>query len=362
MTTVPPFWLALPIDARSTVPSFTTTTMEMNAGTDVLEFLIQAPVAGDITAVGYLTGTVTTGCTLDVRVESYNFTTGRGSGTLVSTNSNGSRVIANTDDNVWITTTLTSAATVTKGQFISIKFAVSSGTPSALRIVGFADSGVVGSFPACLEDDGTPALAAAVPVVALSYGGTYYPVIGCYPMQGVNTRSFNTGTNPDTGGIRFQIPYEARFCGLWFWGDVDGDLEIDLLSDAGSSLGSLTWDKDLPYADSGEGLHYVQFSSAVTLSAATWYRLVFRAREATSFALYTMTAASTAVMAAMPLGANAYYTTSDYSSPTYGTFTDTTTEVPFMGLCFDGIELGGGGGSAAFAPVGGSFIRGLGVV
>lgn len=342
MTTVPSIWLALPPDARSTVPSFTTTTMEMNAGTDVLEFLLQAPATGDITAIGFLTGVVTAGATLDVRVETINAATGRGSGTLASTNSNGAQVIGNADDNVWFTTTLTAAASVTKGQFLSVKFAVSSGTPSALRIVGFADQGVVGSYPGCLEDDGTPALAAAGPVVALNYGGTYYPVPGCYPMQAVNTRTINTSTNPDTAGIRFQIPCEARFCGLWFWGDVDGDVEIDLLSDAGTSLASITWDKDLPYGDTGDGLHYVSFP-ATTLSASTWYRLVFRAREATSFNLYTMTAASTAVMGAMPLGANAYYTTSDYSSPTYGTFTNTTTEVPFMGLCFDGIELGGGG-------------------
>lgn len=362
MTDLPPIYLGYPPTTISTVPSFTTTTMEIGTATDELQFIVQAPATGSITGIGFLTGTVTVGCTLDVRLESVSLTTGRASTSLVGTNTNASQVIADTDDNTWFNVTLTSAASVTKGQFLAVRFDVSSGTPTALRIVGFADSGAAGALPSCIEDDGSPAAAAAVPVLALSYGGTYYRVPGCYAMSSVDTgTTFNTSSNPLSPGLRFQVPVSMRLTGLWFWGDIDGDMEIELTDDSGTVLMGNTLDKDIPNADTGDAMSVFWFDDTYTLTAATWYRIQFRPLEATNINLFTQSVNSQAILGGCPLGDNAYYCTANYSGGAYTSQSNTVTKVPFMGLAFDGIDAGGAG-AASFAPVGGSFIQGLGTV
>ena len=345
IVTTPIFYLGtIPTSISGAGPTFTNSFV-LNSATDQLELIVGAPTAGNITAVGLVTGVVTTGCTVEVRIETVSDTTGRASGSLVTAGASATQVIANTDDNVWFNITLGTAASVTRGQPIAIVIDVSSGTPATLRFAQFSTGGGP-LFPFLLVDDGTPAVLASAPVLTLSYGGTYYQVDGAYPIKASSSDSYSTSSAKDTFGLRFQVPHSVRVCGIWWWGDTDGDCSIELLDGSDAVLTSLTFDKDIPYADTGIGLFRIPFTAQVTLTAGTTYRLAIRAMSTSNVILYHYTIDATAMLAASHLGSSQMYMTeADYGAGPYGAWTDTNTKVPWIGLICDGMEAGGGGTS-----------------
>jgi hypothetical protein len=83
-------------------------------------YIFRAPKTGTITKVGFRTVTVITGATVDVRLETVSATDGHPTGSLVGTNANASQVIADTNDNVFFTVTLTAGASVTAGDVLAV--------------------------------------------------------------------------------------------------------------------------------------------------------------------------------------------------------------------------------------------------
>src|SRR3990172_8330277 len=111
----------------------------LDAADEKAAFIFRAPKAGDITEVVFLTGTVTTGAIVDVRIETVSLTNGDPTGTLWGTTTNGAVVIANTDDNVFKTATLTLAATVAKGDLLSVVIVNPTVSPGNLNVVTSLD-------------------------------------------------------------------------------------------------------------------------------------------------------------------------------------------------------------------------------
>src|SRR3990167_3397480 len=96
----------------SAAPTLTTTTYVIDAAAEKVAIVVAASTAKDIHKVHVRTGTVTTGDTVDVRIETVDSaTTGDPTGTLWQTNTNGALVIADGDDSVWKSVTLTADAT-----------------------------------------------------------------------------------------------------------------------------------------------------------------------------------------------------------------------------------------------------------
>src|SRR5688572_27471676 len=89
-----------------------------DSATDRVAWIGTSPLTDSITNVYIRTGTTTTGCTIEIRIES--ISNGRPSGSLIGANTNGTAVIGNGQSNLWFTVTLTSAASLTAGQQFAI--------------------------------------------------------------------------------------------------------------------------------------------------------------------------------------------------------------------------------------------------
>src|SRR5688572_2287311 len=72
--------------------------LTLDASGEKIGWVLQAAATGAIDAIWFRTGTVTTGDTVDVRIETVDPSTGLPTGTLWSANTNVSVVIANGDD------------------------------------------------------------------------------------------------------------------------------------------------------------------------------------------------------------------------------------------------------------------------
>lgn len=166
-----------------------------------------------------------------------------------------------------------------------------------------------------------------------------------WPASSISTVTFNSGSTPDEYAIRFQIPFQLRASGLWLRGDFDNDADI-ILYDAGDSvIGSFSIDKDLQRA-AVSGMHIRRFSSDVTISANTTYRIAVKP-GASSINIHTITVPSNDYLAAVGGGVEWYLSTRTND----GSWTDNDAAWMPGGLFVNGIEVGAGssgGGSFTF--------------
>ena len=326
-------------------------------------FLFQAPKAGNIRKLVWGTRQVTTGTTLDVRLETVDtsVTPSVPSGTLFGTNTNGSQVVNSSDDNVVFATTLTADATVTRGAQMAFVLANSgSGNMQVPACLSYTTR--ASAYPYGATYNGTTwtaTIAAYGPMLAVEYDdGSYYPIAGMIPpTTGITTTTINTGTTPDVAGLRFQLAFPARVNGCWWALSGGGDYKVMLVSSAYNQgagtgiLASATFDKDTrastPYT------YYFSFDSQVSLSANTAYRLLIEPQTATSVSIYSMALQSLAQMDAWEGGQNFCLTTA--KDPTGdGSWTNSnsgTFAVPFCGLWLDGFDDATGGGATEHSHV-----------
>lgn len=318
---------------------------DLNGANDFQEIILQAPHTGSITKIGFATGTVGTGCVVGIRLETVDLGTGRASGTLFGTNTFGNVTVADTDDNLHILVTLNTACSITKGDFFAVKIDSNSGTPATLAIRSFTDDNVW-LLPTQIDDDGSPARLGFAPCICVEYSGdVYYPIHGVWPIFGVPSYAYNTADTDEAFGLRFQLPAPMRVCGLWVWADFDGGASIELLASNDTVLESLAVDKDLPMENINVGPHYLLFDTSVELDANTLYRLVVRATEGTDVTIHGVSVNKTSQLGQLPCGVEFYLTQAPYSGSTYGTWVNTNTECPFIGLIMDGVDDGTGGAS-----------------
>jgi hypothetical protein len=324
--------------------------------------IFQVPRTGNIASVIWRTGGVTTGATLDMRIETVDLLTGDPTGTLVNANANVSRVLLATDDNLVFTETLTAVAAVTKGQLIAFVIVNPAASFGNFQIAGYSYATISPGFPYQDLYGGASWVASSANFQAITLlyddGVCAIPKGGLITPTTITNTTFNSGSTPDVRGLRFQLPYSVRVTGAWLNMDLDGDCKVMLVTTAynqGAGTGILataTLDKDTRGLLNGM-LIFVTFDNSVTLTAATNYRLVVEPTSVTSLTVYDVSVASLAMLDAMSGGSNFHLTTAkdptvdgDWTNYNSGTFRS-----PFMGLIIDGIDNAGGaasGGSYAF--------------
>lgn len=101
-------------------PTFTFSAID--AADEGQAFMIRIPKTGNVAKVLWATRTVTTGSTITVRGETWDETTtpSQPSGTLFHANFTGTSVIADTDDNIAVLTSLAAAVAVTRGDKVAL--------------------------------------------------------------------------------------------------------------------------------------------------------------------------------------------------------------------------------------------------
>jgi len=324
-----------------------TSVITLDAANEKAAFIFRAPKTGDIAKLCFSTRAVVTGATVDVRLETVDVATGFPTGTLQGTNTNGSQVIQDADDNKWFATPLTSNANVTKGDLLAFVIAAPDSGTFDIDVVVIGDD--YGAFPYVCSYTGSWAKSSiAKPSFALEYSDGSYPYIpGVTPHYSSTVlQTYNNTDTPDIYGLRFKAPFSARISGFWVWADLDANADIKLISGGSTTELSLSIDSDVWAGNDGRGAGRYSFDSDFILVKDTYYRLVLEPTTSTDISLYKYRFDDTTspnIMSAVFGGGNCHMTSAK-SPSVEGDWTNTTNELPMMGVFLDQFDDGAGGG------------------
>lgn len=349
----------------SNTPDWTTaTSVLLDAADEAIGFVFQAQKTATVRKIGFTLGTVTTGATLLARLETVDTSNGNPSGTLVGTNTSASVVVADTDDNVMKLATLDADASITAGSYYA--FVVKNPSSS------FGNLSVVANWraPAATTWCGPPygkqylgSPPSSWAGFSNNYGGLCLYIEysdgttdpwGWYPAAATSNVSVGTAAGAREAGLYFSLPFKASISGARMtFNRNTTDGQVILYDSSTTALATVDIDKDVVGGNS-YGTSWVSFSSPVTLSANTVYRLALKSNTSTTWTVYTHTFLSTDVMRSLDLGTNACWTQRDST----GAWAETTTRLPFIQLLLSQFDDGAGGGG----PVGSMMVAGGGSV
>ncbi len=329
------------ISSRTTIPTLPIlgagglgrTSLLIDAAGEKAAAIVYAPQAGDIAKVGFLTDTVTTGDTVDVRLETVDAATGDPSGALLGTNSNASQVISTGAHDTWFLTTLTTAVTVTRGQQFAVVIANGSGGGNInISNISWDEVNSVYSdlFTASWVKTQTS------PIYAFEYSdGSYALSPNVYPIRGFSALSYNSSSDPDERGIKFKLPFPVRAIGAWARLNVDAALDLVLYDNDDSVLKTLSFDKDIR-AQAALGTHVVLFDGSEDLTANVFRRLTVKPTTTTNIQIEDMSVDAAVIMDSFEGGQDIHYT----QRVDGGDWTDAVKRRPIMGLIYDAFDDG----------------------
>lgn len=295
--------------------------------------VLRAPATGDITKVGFRTGTVSDSQTLQVGI----YTTSGGDPTAVlkggAVGTQASPAAA-----TWYEVTLGSACPVVAGDLIApcIEWAATEGS---LQIVSCALPRM--GFPfGDLYDGASWTRQAYAPCISLLYGSDCYPC-GLLPAKAFGSANIGNGNHI---GAKFVAAAAERVLGLWVGASSGwtGSWEGHLYDVSDTSLASVVVAAGENFYQSGAWVPLeCYFASAVTLSAGSTYRVAVKQTSATSIPIEYMqfNSAAEKIEVSGISGAPVYST----KSGTDAWVDDSTHLVPHMGLIVDGVDLGSAG-------------------
>jgi hypothetical protein len=326
----------------ATTPAFVNFTIDANGEKAAIIFAASAAKA--IHKVHFRTGTVTTGGTLDIRVETVdNAANGDPTGTLWAATTNGSSVVAGTDDNVWKSVTLTADATVSIGNIVALVAVC--GSPGSLSLLGFGDQST--GFPYGDLYTGTWTKNLVLPIMVPEYSdGSFEPIFGLSDTGDpvTTTSTFNSGSTTNRRGNRFTLPFPARAKGCWVWADTDGDYTVILYDTDGTTpLATTASVNNFQRQANAASIHLYPFTTTASLAAGSMYRLAIVPSSVTNVTVYDVAVVSAAMLDMFPGGQNCHLDI--YTS---GAWVNTTTARTYLGVFLDGFDdgaqTGGGGG------------------
>lgn len=317
------------------------------------------PVGGSLTDFGVRTQTVsvTSGpLNWDFRVETVS--NGRPTGNLWATNTNSAVSVANTDDNVWKSATLTAAATVAQGDLIALVIRSPSSGTFSFTAGGFSNlqASVGGNFPYCMTDsagDNTyETLVSGAPSMSIKISGTWLRIEPLIPIMTATAATVNNGTNPDEFALRLYPPVKMRMKGAAFYiGNcaAGADFKVSVWPDSAGSqtdsdaLVQVAVDGDLMATTNNDGAFNVVFPTSLDLEANTPYWLGVRAETANSFLIYHAVPISATLQSAWPGGIEVYGGQRAWAAGSASAFSHFTNDAgsPFFAGIFDGIDVPG---------------------
>jgi hypothetical protein len=345
---------AYPTGVVNVAPSFVSYLMD--AAGEKTAGVWTASAAKAIRKVHFRTNTVTTGDTVDVRVETVdNATDGNPTGTLLAASTNASLVIAGADDNVWKSVQLTAdTPTLAVGDIFGLVVVNGSGG-GVINIAGRVHVGL--QFPYGLLFTSSWVKTAQYPIMVPEYSdGTFEPIFG-YGDQGgpINTSTFGSGSATNRRGNIFSVPFPSRANGCWVWLDSDGNYTVKLYDSDGTTVLATT---ATAYATQRVvtvgALTFLPFTAPATLAASTNYRLVVEPSSASTVATYDFDVPVVGMLDMFPGGQACH--ASVYTS---GSWVETTTRRGYLGVFLDAFadDTGGGGGGGGIPIIGGNIVR-----
>lgn len=346
--TVPfPAWPTL----SAGTPSLSTSTFTIDAANEKAARVDLSTVSKSIRYVYLRTATVTTGDTVDVRIETVD-TDGLPSGTLWAANTNAALVIANGDDTVWLKAgPLTADAALSVGSVYAI-VVVNGGAGGNIQIASFQDQSAM--VPYGVHFTTTWSKRDVAPAYLLEYAdGSSSPVYGVSDYGGpITAQTFNSGSTTNRRGNAITVPFPCRVSGCWVWlgTSTATTCSVVLYDTDGTTVLATTGTVDSDTAEAtSAGIAFLPFTAPATLAAGGPYRLAFVPATTTNQTMYDFDLPAAAVMDSFP-GGQALHRSVFTSSA----WVETTTARSYLGLLIDGVSDGTGGGSSggAFTFVG----------
>lgn len=305
-----------------------------------------APKAGNIVSVSFRVGaTVTTGGSVDVRVETVALTTYVPTGTLAAAGSDGSVSVTTGDANSWVTCTLNTPLTVTKGQILGVVGTVAGASASfQLSRVGAA---VWASTTMSWNrwNTGSWGGSSGQPAIYVTYDDGTEPMIWGADSFITGSSNSESVVNGSEAGFKFQLPFPARLVGAWHL-RFPFITSWKLYSAAESLLQTWTF-ANTGYNSTGQGSTVFMFPTSYDIDANTDYYLVVPYSANTSITQLTYPT-SRQDWKPWPLA---------YRASTGVSFTNTPTKRICAGLLIDGFSdaSGGSGGVRLHNSMGGGF-------
>lgn len=331
------------MDVTVSNPSLSNLTLSnIGAGYGIV---MQSPVTDTITKVAIRTANINA-ATLEVRVETVDLATGLPTGTLWAANTNGTVTTLSTDDNTVFEVTLTSAASVNKGDLLAIT--VTAQTASAGGMNAFVGNTNLGSgfpYPVSSSGAGWSRQATLSANMAVYYGTAGYMYNHqMVPISSNTTHTFNNTSTPDVYGMKITPEMNCKIDGVKLLADIDGDIVVKLYDTDGQTvLASGSNDADLPPVTTAS-VNYITFNTAITLSAGASYYIGVEPSTATNMSLYSLTFWSSTYKNLF-VGSEAVYATSkDPESGGAWTANDAQWLVMWARLVAIDNGAGGGGG------------------
>jgi hypothetical protein len=308
-------------------------------------FRVPSGTSGSITGFGFVTNTVTTGATVDCRLETVSTSDGNPTGTLWGTNTNGSKVINSTDDNTTLEVTLTSPATVAEGDLMAatiVNPAVSPGSINIARINSVINS--QSSYSSLYTGTWNKQANTSGCFYLIDSDGLRICPAGAVSASSTSASNISSSSTPDEFGLYFKLPFKCRVKGAYVAMTPTAGVTFDLkLYDASDTvLTSEPFDTD-QLSSNVLNVSNLEFSTPYVTEANTYYRLTIVNATTTNLVTRYYNFLGTDQHSAMPLGLDFIWT----ERTDGGAWTDRDTRRPVWGLLIDQVDdgTGSGGGS-----------------
>lgn len=298
--------------------------------------IFRAPKAGVISKVGFLTGVVTTGGTVDVRLEGVATNNGDPDGSLISAGANADQIIGDGDDDTWFLTTLDTPPTVTRGQLIAA--VIVNPVTAVMNIRRFTNLVERTHFPYTDHFASSSwTKKTSTPIFAVEYNdGSYAHIPGSWPIISAINTTWRVTDTPDERALRFKFPFGTRVSGFWIDGSF-GNRSITVnLYEGTTSLVAVLLDDDQA-VDTPPSPGFFKFDTDVELEPDVVYRLAIEPLGGAGgdYILREVQVENNAKLAQMDGGTEFFLSTRVDA----GAWTDVDDERPMMGLILDGISI-----------------------
>lgn len=172
--------------------------------------------------------------------------------------------------------------------------------------------------------------------------GTFAFMEGATTFHTISTASIANNTAIRAAGLKFRFPVELTIDTLGLMLTVQNIADGDLIlydTDGTTVLRSIAIDNDAVASTAAR--HVIARCEPVTLTANSYYRLVFVASVTTATLVSYVDFSAVGMLDGMVMGQDAHWTQRDSA----GTWADTTTRRPLFGLRINSVHDGVGGGS-----------------
>ena len=335
----------------TSTPGFTTHALDASGESVIVVF--EVPKDGTLDKFEFLLGTVTQAPANGLKCSFQDVSVAATPATADGTPDQYRVVTSGLTTNTWVAPGLMTSdgtdtgvkRTVTKGQLLALKVEFESFSASDSLQIRFlnnanaAQSLTEGLFPYNLANG---AVMHGRMIVVLKYNdGTYWNVGGdFFPYSAINSHSVASNTTPDEVGNAITFPTGQLASGVWFTVTPTGNFDLVVYDDASNVLATISHNLNLKVAAFTAAGVGRRFTTNLELAAGSLYRVAIKPSTTTALTAYSGDVAAAAIMNAMDLGEDCYWT----QRTDGGSWTDTTTRRAMCGFIIAGGEEAGGGG------------------